>query len=339
MAWIALESLQGDGFESDLDNIYRAYFSSQPSRRLSYLLPQEPALGIVQNVQHISGHVCRKCLRWSLDKHPPEHCVACGGKEWRQIWRSQPKWVDTGSGQSGSRHLKSSRCAYCGSATGTGIFGVSDTSISSALVSLLFASKANGDPKLLAFGDSVQDVAHKAGFIEARSFRTLLRQAIAHWLSNENGHVSYQRLHRHLAPDTRSQYPDDAEFAGALTHVDLKWLQTVDALFESELDGKSLPVPEIEQQDLQAVQRRMAWETYSELTFRSQFGRTLENMGCLALSLDTAAVGMAAQQLMAEASENLGTLFEQTSEGQLAQFLLGVLHRMLHDGASAHRTG
>ena len=333
MAWIALESLQGDGFESDLDNIYRAYFSLQPSRRLTYLLSQQPASGIVQKVQYVSGHVCRRCLRWSLDKNPPNICVACGGEEWCQIWRSQPQWVDTGSGQSGRRNQKSARCAYCGSATGTGIFGVSDSSISSALVSLLFASKANGDPKLLAFGDSVQDVAHKAGFIEARSFRTQLRQAIAHWLSDQNGHVSYQHLHSHLAPDTRSRYPDDAEFAGALTHVDLKWLQTVDALFESELDDKSLPVPEIEQQDLQAVQRRMAWETYSELTFRSQFGRTLENMGCLTLSLDTVAVEMAAQQLMAEASENLGTLFEQTSERQLAQFLLGVLHRMLHDGA------
>ena len=333
MAWIAMESLQGDGFEKELDNIYRAYFSSQPSRRLTYLLPEQPARCIVQNVQHVLGHVCRRCLRWSLDKHPPEHCVACGSQDWCQVWRSQPQWVDTGSRLSGNRFQQSAPCAYCGSATGTGIFGVSDSSISSALVSLLFASKANGDPKLLAFGDSVQDVAHKAGFIEARSFRTHLRQAIAHWLSDQDDHVSYQHLHSHMAPDTRSQYTDDSEFVGALTHVDLMWLQTIDALLEPELDDKLQPAPEIDEQDLRVVERRVAWETFSELTFRSQFGRTLENIGCLTLSLDSEAIERAAQKLLAEASENLGTLFEQTSKLQLAQFLLGVLHRMLHDGA------
>ena len=107
-------------------------------------------------------------------------CIRYGGHN--------PNGPLTGSGR---QSQKSALCAYCGSGTGTGIFGVSATSIASTLVSLLFASKANGDPKLLAFGDSVQDVAHRAGFIEARSYRALLRQTIAHWLTSqtERGYI------------------------------------------------------------------------------------------------------------------------------------------------------
>ena len=217
---------------------------------------------------------------------------------------------------SGRQSQKSARCAYCGSSTGTGIFGVSATSIASTLVSLLFASKANGDPKLLAFGDSVQDVAHRAGFIEARSYRTLLRQTIAHWLSGQTDRASYEHFHAHLAADALQQYTSPAEFAGAMTHVDLLWLKTISNLFESDsgnsfsnnLAAEDSETP-ISPDDLEAVQRRLAWESFSEMTFRSQFGRTLENTGCLSLSLDTALLARVAQLMETEAAERLGDLF------------------------------
>lgn len=177
MAWIALETLEGSGFDSNLDPIYSAYFARQPAARLTYLLPQQPAAGVLGGVRPVPGHVCRRCLHWQLE--PSGQCPACGHQAWRRVWRARPKWI---MDRTDPQRQKSACCTYCGSGTGTGIFGVSATSIVlCALVSLLFASKANGDPKLLAFGDSVQDVAHKAGFVEARSFRILLRQAIARW--------------------------------------------------------------------------------------------------------------------------------------------------------------
>ena len=89
------------------------------------------------------------------------------------------------SGGDGSSRRREWACAYCGSATGLGIFGMASTSMASFLTSTLFASTVNEDPKLLAFADSVQDVAHKAGFIEARSFRTVLRQQVAAWLTDQ----------------------------------------------------------------------------------------------------------------------------------------------------------
>ena len=45
----------------------------------------------------------------------------------------------------------------------------------SASLSQMFASKFNDDKKTLAFSDSVQDAAHKAGFFNSRTWRFGLR--------------------------------------------------------------------------------------------------------------------------------------------------------------------
>ena len=78
VAWITMETLQGDGFTQDLNSIYLAYFSPHPSSRLTYLLPQPPAAGILGGVQNVEGHVCQKCLHWHLQSNPPARCHACG---------------------------------------------------------------------------------------------------------------------------------------------------------------------------------------------------------------------------------------------------------------------
>ncbi len=337
VVWITQETAQGDGFDPDLDAIYTAYFTFQASSRLYYLLSQPPAPGVMARERYAQGYICRQCLRWHTQPDPPAQCQACGSPEVTRMWHSQPQWTVTGTGRQMQR---SARCAYCGSSTGTGIFGVSGTSLASALVSLLFASKANGDPKLLAFGDSVQEVAHKAGFIEARSYRTLLRQTVAHWISGQPGAVSLDYLHAQLAADIRQTYANAAEFAGAMTHVDLMWRANLRDLFEGESDQDALPadmaasqIPDLHPSDLQAVNRRLEWETFSELTFRSQFGRTLENTGCLTLALDKAVLWHVARDMKAEAGERLGTLFATPTTEEFLHFLLGVLYRMLHDGA------
>ena len=47
------------------------------------------------------------------------------------------------------------------------------------MVGQLFATRFNPDKKLIAFSDSVQDAAHRAGFLAARTWRMNLRAALA----------------------------------------------------------------------------------------------------------------------------------------------------------------
>ena len=186
------------------------------------------------------------------------------------------------SGGDGSSRRHEWACAYCGSATGLGIFGMASTSMASFLTSTLFASTVNEDPKLLAFADSVQDVAHKAGFIEARSFRTVLRQQVAAWLADQPETPALPALLDGFASWVKADFADDREFVGAMTHVDLKWFSAVNDLFEDNTGGK---LPEIPERDIEDVGLRLTWEAFAELTFLSRFGRTLENTGRLCLGI------------------------------------------------------
>ena len=331
MAWVTTTNPENNGFVEDRDAIYREYFAKPLSPRLVYLMAQAPDQTLASGSRVVSGHVCCRCLRWETSSpgsqaRTPGACAGCNGEDWRRAWRMAPNK----SGREGSGRWREWACAYCGSATGLGIFGMASTSMASFLTSTLFASTINEDPKLLAFADSVQDVAHKAGFIEARSFRTVLRQAVAAWLADQPGTPSLPDLMDEFTPWVKTYFGDEREFVGAMTHVDLKWFRYVNNLFEGNTDGK---LPELPERDIEAVGLRLTWEAFAELTFLSRFGRTLENTGRLCLGVDPQRLEQAGQGLAADAGEQFGSLFEDVDRAACTWFLRGIVHRMLHDGA------
>ena len=61
----------------------------------------------------------------------------------------------------------------------------------------LFASIFNSDRKLLTFSDSVQDAAHRAGFIAARAYRTSFRTALTNFV-NINGSQRLDQFHENF---------------------------------------------------------------------------------------------------------------------------------------------
>ena len=331
MAWVTATNPDNSGFVEDRDAIYREYFAKPLSHRLVYLLAQPPDETLVSGSRVVPGHVCCRCLRWQTSaagRHArsPGACPECNANDWRQAWRMAPGK----SGGEGSGRSREWACAYCGSATGLGIFGMASTSMASFLTSTLFASTVNEDPKLLAFADSVQDVAHKAGFIEARSFRTVLRQQVAAWLANQPETPALPALMDGFAPWVKADFSDEREFVGAMTHVDLKWFSAVNDLFEGDTSGR---LPEIPERDIEDVGLRLTWEAFAELTFLSRFGRTLENTGRLCLGIDASLLQQAGQELDADAGERLGSLFKDVDSDACTWFLLGIVHRMIHDGA------
>ena len=331
MAWVTATSPDNSGFVEDRDATYREYFAKPLSHRLVYLLAQPPDAALVSGSRVVPGHVCCRCLRWQTSaagRHArsPDACPECNANAWRRAWRMAPGK----SGGEGSSRQREWACAYCGSATGLGIFGMASTSMASFLTSTLFASTVNEDPKLLAFADSVQDVAHKAGFIEARSFRTVLRQQVAAWLADQPETPALPALIDGFASWVKADFCDEREFVGAMTHVDLKWFSVVNDLFEGNTGGR---LPEIPERDIEDVGLRLTWEAFAELTFLSRFGRTLENTGRLCLGIDASLLQQAGQGLAADVGERLGSLFEDADSAACTWFLLGVVHRMIHDGA------
>lgn len=70
-------------------------------------------------------------------------------------------------------------CPFCRTKGSLIIFGSTVSSLTSAGVSIINSSRYNQDPKILAFSDSVQDASQRAGFLEARGYRSSVRHAIA----------------------------------------------------------------------------------------------------------------------------------------------------------------
>lgn len=89
--------------------------------------------------------------------------------------------------QSGSNKTHQYVCPFCGSRRGISLMGLRSTTEISASISQLMASRFNDDKKTLAFSDSVQDAAHRAGFFNARTWRFGLRGAIQHYILNGDG--------------------------------------------------------------------------------------------------------------------------------------------------------
>ena len=88
--------------------------------------------------------------------------------------------IFTATKSASGRYVRmSTSCPWCGGENTMRLFGARSTTLSSALLGHLNSSSTNDDHKLIAFSDSVQDAAHRAGFIEARNYFYNVRQAAA----------------------------------------------------------------------------------------------------------------------------------------------------------------
>ena len=93
----------------------------------------------------------------------------------------------------------------------------------------------------------------------------------------------------------------DGPFVATFLPPDMEWLRDWEALRK---DGK---IPE--GSDLvQLVERRIAWEVWSEYTFKSRIGRTLEKSGSSALLPRSEAIEAAVAKLLPVLQEEIGVL-------------------------------
>ena len=219
-------------------------------------------------------------------------------------------------------------CPYCSAREGLIIFGARAASLTSVLCSQTFASHHNDDPKALAFSDNVQNAAHRAGFVAARSRQTHTRASIAQVIAKNDG-ISLHGLPSVVARHWRKRAGSREHFVGEHIADDRRWMRDMEQL---ERDG-TLP-PRSNLPDL--VARRLEWETLRELTFGSGIGRTLERTGVAAVSVDRERVEAAFSAADTRIRQEVGGLREM-GEGAARSLVLGVLRHMKDRGAVRHR--
>jgi len=156
------------------------------------------------------------------------------------------------------------------------VLGYRAATLISVMTGRLFATPYNQDFKLIAFSDSVQDAAHRAGFLGANTWRQVMRQAMAGWLQHQPLGLSLREMADLLPSYWRERMPDDARFCGLFIAPNMEWNPDYGHLTQHNRlpPGSDLP---------QLVSKRLAWECLSEFGRRSRVGRSLERTGAAAV--------------------------------------------------------
>jgi len=154
-------------------------------------------------------------------------------------------------------------------------------------VSETFVSRFNGDRKLLAFTDSVQDASHRAGFFAARTFRFTMRTAIQSLLESESEDVPLEEFAPKLF-DYWAHKETEERAAAMLIPPDLVEDQAYIEYFGLEKEEKRRlrhkPSKRQSRELQELLNERLSWEVTREYGLAVPFGRSLDSTACSTLT-------------------------------------------------------
>lgn len=180
-------------------------------------------------------------------------------------------------GETANTAAREDWCPACGEHNAIRFLGTGTAALAAASVTHLFTAgeldKQWGEDKLLMFNDSVQDAAHRAGFVSSRSYTFSLRALLVSHLSAEQP-TQLNDLIADVITNTT-----DPETLRAVVPTDLYDLRGVNRLLSGRGRGGDRRTWEL-------IGQRLAFETLMEFGFRSRNGRTLELTRTAAAQVD-----------------------------------------------------
>ncbi len=311
--WGAVQRPSRPRLDSDLRVFYTKFFRRDVD--VCFLFPTEqqpPGKAIERSVCGMCGYVSNRVQDGS--------CRKCDSQRLVRVW--QP--VETVESRSGKMAKLSRDCAWCGASHGLIIFGAQASSLLSVLLSQVFGSRHNDDPKALAFSDNVQAAAHRAGFLTARIAGTHRRMTIAQAVAKHEG-ASLAEFPGLVEASARAAAASDEDFVGAHIARDRQWYRD---FVELEKSGHLPAGSEIPRW----VARRLRWDALAELTFRSEIGRTLEQTRVAAVVVDQGLLDDAVNEAHGRLKGEIGSL-EHLARSDAKTLVLGTVWRMKNRGA------
>jgi ATP-dependent helicase YprA (DUF1998 family) len=157
-------------------------------------------------------------------------------------------------------------CPACEERNAIRFLGTGPAALAAAAITQLFTGgeldAAQREDKALMFNDSVQDAAHRAGFVASRSFTFSLRALLNRYLSEDQPIALHELMASVIAAT------NDPRTLAAVVPTDLHDLRGVSRLLAGRGRGDR-PTWEL-------IGQRLAFDAVSEFGFRSRNGRTLE---------------------------------------------------------------
>ncbi len=235
-------------------------------------------------------------------------------------------------------------CPACGARDAMRFLASRSASLTSVAVGHLFTTPLNTDRKLLAFSDSVQDASHRAGFFGGRTYRFALRSAIYAVVPRE-GTIALPdigpRMEAHWKERlSEGKWDAGSAFVGAFLPHDLDFLEENvawqraladhdarkrEAETRGEVFGEPLPPPSPKL--VADVAERLRWEATRELGVAARIGRTLEQSGCVAVTVEPARFERAVDRAASVLPSMLGAL-QGLPRTVFAQLVSGLVTRL-----------
>ncbi|MCF5517224.1 DEAD/DEAH box helicase [Pseudomonas sp. PA-3-11C] len=302
----------------DLQAFYSAFFAEDVSTR--FVFPS--SAGADQKIFE-RKQVCPAC--GALHQASQTECSHC---------EDQPLLaVDIASNlrdgtRNGAKLTKSHHdCPYCEGYKTLTIVGSQAASLAAVMVGQLFATRFNPDKKLIAFSDSVQDAAHRAGFLAARTWRMNLRPALAQVIADacaQGQPLTLAGLPAAFEQRWRSELGDGHYIANFLP-PQMQWLRDYETLMgEGALPANSnLP---------HELAKLLPWVINAEFGQDAHIGRTLVATGTASVVPLIGTLDEAAQWLLPRLRDTLEPL-AGTQPDEAAVFLRGLLENMQRLGA------
>lgn len=243
----------------DLQGFYSAFFAEDVATRFVFPVGNEHNPAVFERKQ-----VCPAC--GTLHPDAQSHCAHC---EDQSLVRVDIAHNLRESTRNGAKFTKAHHdCPYCNGYKTLTIVGSQAASLAAVMVGQLFASRFNADKKLIAFSDSVQDAAHRAGFLAARTWRLNLRPALAQVIAQAGERpLTLAELPAAFAGFWRARLGDGHYVANFLP-PQLQWLRD----FETLMEEGQLPQGSNLGRELDKV---LPWVLKAEFGQDAHIGRTL----------------------------------------------------------------
>jgi ATP-dependent helicase YprA (DUF1998 family) len=225
-------------------------------------------------------------------------------------------------------------CPSCLTPDAIRFVGSAIATLTSVAVTTLFGARDldDAEKKALVFTDSVQDAAHRAGFIQARSHTFNLRNALRTAFGDGTGAAQPVVSLSQLVDQAMAVPPHDAVQRFRLVPPEL----TDREGFRAFWDEDAAPGKRAKARD--NVKRRLAFDAALELGLQSRLGRTLELTGSVVAEVDagTPAAIAAAGRRVWEAKLHVLDGIAVPSDEQILAWVRGVLVRMRLQGGIYH---
>ena len=304
--------------QPDLRVFYNAFFSEDVSTRFLF-----PATEGVNRKVFERKQVCPHC--GTLHLPAQRGCAHCGHDTLVEVDVTANLRQGT---RNNATYMRSHHdCPYCGGHRTLTIVGSQAASLAAVMVGQLFASRFNADKKLIAFSDSVQDAAHRAGFLAARTWRLNLRPALAQTIAaaaDAGRPLTLDKLPEAFQQRWRAAMGEGHYVANFLP-PQLHWMRDVETLMET---GE---LPEDSQVPKQMAQV-LPWVVNAEFGQDAHIGRTLVATGTACVAPLEERFAAAVQALHQRLGAHVDPL-KAALPDEIAVFLSGLLAQMQRIGA------